>query len=189
MLDVCALLSARHGSVTRQHQRVVVCPVAKQLRPALRGISVTGEVQRPQTHHTISQARRCSAIARADVDSKAAAMMMKDSTRPSNGAARRRSTSALDTTVYENIPDACRSGLPDVEACTLDFNDEDDSDYIARSASLPAKLKKSAAVGDQDLVLSEAWNRGRWLLGLLILQSLSSFVLNRCVSSLRHAQC
>lgn len=129
-----------------------------------------------QKHYRVSRARRCSAIVRADVNSKAPAMK-EDNGRATSATSRRPTGSGLDTTVYENLPDACSSGLPDVDTCTLDFSDENDSDYIARSARLP--VKQSTIPSEQELVISEAWTRGRWLLGLLILQSLSSVVLTR----------
>ena len=50
----------------------------------------------------------------------------------------------------------CESGLPDADVCGVDW--EDDSDDPATRA------RRSTLV--------EAWSRGRWLLGLLVLQVL-----------------
>jgi hypothetical protein len=52
----------------------------------------------------------------------------------------------------------------------------DEGDTIAKSARDVFSQQSSAC---EDEVLSEAWSRGRWLLGLLILQSISSVVLDR----------
>jgi Mg/Co/Ni transporter MgtE len=51
-----------------------------------------------------------------------------------------------------------------------------DDDVIASSAREMSERKSSK--GQSNVVL-EAWNRGKWLLGLLVLQSMSSVVLDR----------
>lgn len=179
MLDVYAILSARYAILTREHHRVV-CTWRKGLRAPLSVLSVTGEAQVAQKLHRDSRARRCAPIACANGNNKVTAMRED---RPTSATSRRPAGSDTTTVpVYENLADACSSGLPDVDTCTLDFSEENDSDYIARSAHVPKVNKQSATPSDPDLVLSEAWNRGRWLLGLLILQSASSVILVRCAS-------
>jgi hypothetical protein len=59
----------------------------------------------------------------------------------------------------------CDSGLPDVDMCLIPEAEEEP----------PADLP----------VWEEAWARGRWLLGLLVLQSTSSFVLDSYQDLLR----
>ena len=180
MLDASGILPARYRIATRHHQRVV-CTWRNELERPASALYVPGETQVAQRFYGGSRTRRCSVIvrARADVDSKGPAIKEDNGRARSSASRRPRAGSALDKTVYENLPDTCSSGLPDVDTCTLDFSDENDSDYIARSARLPTKVKQATLPSDQDQVISEAWTRGRWLLGLLILQSLSSVVLNR----------
>lgn len=48
-------------------------------------------------------------------------------------------------------------------------------DLIANSAR---RATVEAAPSQLDSIVSEAWSRGKWLLGLLILQSMSSVVLD-----------
>ncbi|KAK9822238.1 hypothetical protein WJX81_004024 [Elliptochloris bilobata] len=62
----------------------------------------------------------------------------------------------------ESIARLCDSGLPDPDVCDV--------------LQLPPR--------DTEVV-SEAWSRGRWLLGLLVLQSMSSFVLDSYQDLLR----
>ncbi|CAK0758335.1 hypothetical protein CVIRNUC_002612 [Coccomyxa viridis] len=57
----------------------------------------------------------------------------------------------------------CDSGLPDTEVCDV--------------LHIPPR---------ETEVVSEAWSRGRWLLGLLVLQSMSSFVLDSYQELLRN---
>eukprot|EP00892_Ulva_mutabilis_P007579 jgi/Ulvmu1/5193/UM021_0210.1 len=81
------------------------------------------------------------------------------------------------------LSDACERGLPDVDACTIDFGQgvDDSDDIIAKSARAVGARK-----GGQDVtVLDEAWSRGKWLLGLLFLQSASSIILDRYQEMLR----
>jgi Mg/Co/Ni transporter MgtE len=50
-----------------------------------------------------------------------------------------------------------------------------DRDLIANGAR---RASVEAAPSQLDAIVSEAWSRGKWLLGLLILQSMSSIVLD-----------
>jgi Mg/Co/Ni transporter MgtE len=43
-----------------------------------------------------------------------------------------------------------------------------------------------ASTSSRDDVLAEAWSRGKWLLGLLVLQSMSSVVLDKYQDLLQH---
>ena len=52
---------------------------------------------------------------------------------------------------------------------------EDTEDVIAESGKQAQTRRRAERV---DSVLSEAWSRGKWLLGLLVLQSMSSIVLD-----------
>jgi Mg/Co/Ni transporter MgtE len=52
---------------------------------------------------------------------------------------------------------------------------DSEEDTIAESAKQAAARKRAEKL---DSVLSEAWSRGKWLLGLLVLQSMSSVVLD-----------
>lgn len=68
--------------------------------------------------------------------------------------------------------DACDSGLPDLDTCSIEFDQPKERDAIAASAAGALERARRADV------FSEAWSRGKWLLGLLVLQSSSSFVLD-----------
>ncbi|GIL84823.1 hypothetical protein Vretimale_14370 [Volvox reticuliferus] len=66
----------------------------------------------------------------------------------------------------------CDGGLPDTDMCRLDLDSEDERQPATQTpASMP--------------VIDEALTRGRWLLGLLIVQSTSSFVLDAYQDLLR----
>lgn len=78
--------------------------------------------------------------------------------------------------VYKNVSldewkrktlDRCETGDPDIDLCDFPNDDEDDSSLALRSAKM---INRSA--------VSEAYDRGKWLIGLLVLQSSSSFVLD-----------
>ena len=59
---------------------------------------------------------------------------------------------------------------------------QDTEDVIAESAKQAQTRRRAERV---DSVLSEAWSRGKWLLGLLVLQSMSSIVLDSYQDLLR----
>jgi len=78
--------------------------------------------------------------------------------------------------VYKNVSldewkrktlDRCENGDPDIDLCDFPNDDADDSSLALRSAKM---INRSA--------VSEAYDRGKWLIGLLVLQSSSSFVLD-----------
>ncbi|KAK9841203.1 hypothetical protein WJX74_001839 [Apatococcus lobatus] len=71
------------------------------------------------------------------------------------GAERGLATQSTDESSSRGFADLCDGGLPDNDVCNV----------------LEASPIDTA-------VLAEAWTRGRWLLGLLVLQSTSSFVLD-----------
>jgi len=62
--------------------------------------------------------------------------------------------------------DRCETGDPDIEQCSVLDEEEEKKNKAAKKG-----------VADQD-VFEEAYTRGRWLLGLLVLQSSSSVVLD-----------
>ncbi|KAK9868047.1 hypothetical protein WJX84_002663 [Apatococcus fuscideae] len=64
--------------------------------------------------------------------------------------------SADDIDATQTLGSLCDGGLPDNDVCNV-------------IAAMPVNAP----------VLREAWTRGRWLLGLLVLQSMSSVVLDR----------
>ncbi|BDA41032.1 probable magnesium transporter MgtE [Coccomyxa sp. Obi] len=74
-----------------------------------------------------------------------------------------RGNAVSDYSAEESTADLCDSGLPDPEVCDV--------------LHLPPK---------ETAVVSEAWSRGRWLLGLLVLQSTSSMVLDLYQDLLRN---
>lgn len=76
-------------------------------------------------------------------------------------------------TVGSSLDDRCEGGDPDLELCTLDEEEE------RKVASASTSATETADV------LDEVWTRGRWLLGLLVLQSSSSFVLDHYQELLR----
>jgi len=65
--------------------------------------------------------------------------------------------------------DRCDSGDPTIDLCTTAFDDGLDDDTVVITGS-DAERQKSAVM--------EAYDRGKWLIGLLVLQSSSSFVLD-----------
>lgn len=93
-------------------------------------------------------------------------------------------------------PALCDGGLPDPEMCLLDG---DDAEMRAEDLVIAAEMAAAAAPAEQETltapaplpppllvppapdgsVLDEAASRGRWLVGLLVVQSLSSVVLER----------
>lgn len=58
------------------------------------------------------------------------------------------------TTVTSKREELCESGLPDADVCGVDWDEESEDEQ--------AVVRKST--------VAEAWARGRWLLGLLVLQ-------------------
>jgi hypothetical protein len=81
-------------------------------------------------------------------------------------------------------PALCDGGLPDPDMCVIDSDDDEmiAEEVVAAAAAvvpppgLPPPLHVPPAA---DTVLDEAASRGRWLVGLLVVQSLSSVVLER----------
>ena len=63
----------------------------------------------------------------------------------------------------------------------MQWQDSED-DVIAESAKQVQARKRAEQL---DSVLSEAWSRGKWLLGLLVLQSMSSVVLDKYQALIR----
>ena len=65
--------------------------------------------------------------------------------------------------------DRCDSGDPTIDLCATTFDDGVDDDTVVLTGN-EAERQKSAVM--------EAYDRGKWLIGLLVLQSSSSFILD-----------
>ena len=65
--------------------------------------------------------------------------------------------------------DRCDSGDPTIDLCAAVFDDSADDDAVILTEN-DTERQKSAVI--------EAYDRGKWLIGLLVLQSSSSFVLD-----------
>jgi len=107
-------------------------------------------------------------------------------------------------TAVNDLGDRCDSGDPDFELCAVSFDDGaiNDSEAVASASSVStsgtdaavkpgdaepgaaaapaaAAATDSADVSVTKSAVGEAYERGKWLVGLLILQSSSSFVLDK----------
>ena len=93
-----------------------------------------------------------------------------------------------------SVSDRCDGGDPDFDLCAVSFDDVNPLDTLG-DVSMPVDQRGAAtdlpAVGEAQLdgadaaasvsrsAVSEAYERGKWLVGLLVLQSSSSFVLDK----------
>ena len=102
-------------------------------------------------------------------------------------------------TAVNDLGDRCDSGDPDFELCAVSFDGAiNDSEAVASASSVStsgtdaavkpgdaepgaaaAAATDSADVSVTKSAVGEAYERGKWLVGLLILQSSSSFVLDK----------
>jgi hypothetical protein len=109
-------------------------------------------------------------------------------------------TSASQTASLSSVSDRCESGDPDFDLCAVSFEESEEDRGIdakdggvsekgpAAPASAVAEVADpSVQVGNEATTtvslrpsaVEEAYERGKWLVGLLILQSSSSFVLDK----------
>ena len=123
--------------------------------------------------------------------------------RTRTGAEAEARTAAPGSLSVNGLGDRCDSGDPDFELCAVSFDDGaiTDSEAVASAASASsvsasgtkaavkpgdaepgaaaAAATDSADVSVTKSAVGEAYERGKWLVGLLILQSSSSFVLDK----------
>ena len=93
-----------------------------------------------------------------------------------------------------SVSDRCESGDPDFDLCAVSFDDVSPRDAVrdlAESADQRGAAVDTLPVDEAGLdvtgtgasisrsAISEAYERGKWLVGLLVLQSSSSFVLDK----------
>lgn len=93
-----------------------------------------------------------------------------------------------------SVSDRCESGDPDFDLCAVSFDDVSPRDAVSdlvESADQRGAAVDTLPVDEAGLdvagtgasisrsAISEAYERGKWLVGLLVLQSSSSFVLDK----------
>lgn len=75
----------------------------------------------------------------------------------------------------------CDTGDPTIDLCAVSFDDEDSRSSSPSSSSSLNSDDDIAVIVETDRqksAITEAYDRGKWLIGLLVLQSSSSFVLD-----------
>lgn len=89
-----------------------------------------------------------------------------------------------------SVSDRCETGDPDFDLCAVPLNEMKQIDTLRDGAPsidrrgtatdvLPADSSGAAEISISRSAVREAYERGKWLVGLLILQSSSSFVLDK----------